>query len=212
MKLTRLHGLSTWPVYQPDRRIDFNGFFLAADATGGAGGILIDPMPLDPVQLAQVTEQGGAGFVIVTNADHLRAGAELADRFQAQLVAPAPDSERFSESIRGRIDAWFGPDEELPAPLAALFDVSWMAGGKSPLEPALYWKAQQAWVFSDLVRSHESGRLRLLPAPKLSDESRAKADVRELLARPAEAILLGDGDSIFNGAREALDALAAELA
>lgn len=211
MKWTRIHGLSTWPVYQPDRRIDFNGFYLAPEATGGAGGVLIDPMPLDTAQLALVEESGGVAYAVVNNADHLRAAAELADRFGAQLVLPRPDEGRFQDSIRDRADAWYGPDEELPAPLAALFEVAWMAGGKSSLEPALYWRAEKAWIFGDLVRSHESGRLRLLPPPKLSDEARAKADVRELLSRPAEALLLGDGDSIFSGARDVLDALAASL-
>ena len=211
MKLTRIPGLSTWPVYQPERRIDFNGFLLAGPASGAAGGVLVDPMPLDTAQLTQVSEQGGVGFVLITNADHLRAGAELADRFGSQLVAPGPDRERFAASVQDRVDAWFGPDDQLPEPLAALFDVVWLGGGKSTLEPALYWTAQRAWIFGDLVRSHESGRLRLLPPPKLSDEDRARADVLALLDRPAEAVLLGDGDSIFAGAKQALDELAATL-
>ena len=207
MKSTRFDGLYTWSVYQPDRRIDFNGFYLA----GEAGGVLVDPMPLDAEQLAQLREAGGARYVLVTNADHLRAGAELAAELGADLVAPEPDRARFAPEAQGAVAAWYGPDRPLPEPLGGAFEVCWLGGGKSELEPALWWRTGAAWIFGDLVRSHESGRLRLLPAPKLSDPARAARDVAELCARPAQAVLLGDGDSLWREPGPALAELRANL-
>ena len=58
--------------------------------------------------------------------------------------------------------------------------VHWLGGGKSEAEPAFVIEPMRAAIFGDLVRSHESGRLRLLPDPKLSDRERAIADVRAL--------------------------------
>ena len=56
MKTTRLEGVRYWGEYQPDRHIDFNGFHWQSPA----GGVLIDPMPLDEAQLEELRSLGGA--------------------------------------------------------------------------------------------------------------------------------------------------------
>ena len=55
MKATALEDLFTWSVYQPDRRIDFNGFYWRRPA----GGVLIDPMPLTEDAESWLAEQAG---------------------------------------------------------------------------------------------------------------------------------------------------------
>ncbi len=206
MKTTRLPGLNYWSVYQPDRRIDFNGFFVEREGAN----LLIDPMPLDDDQRAFVAERGGVQWILVSNPDHLRDAAALAEHFGAQVLAPETDAETLEAAGAG-VHAWFAGTKDLPEAVSAQVDVLWIEGGKSPKEAVFELTQLNALVFGDAVRSHESGQLRLLPDPKVSDKSKLTASVKALGAKRPEAILLGDGDSLFNGAAEALHAFAREL-
>ena len=61
------------------------------------------------------------------------------------------------------------------------------------------------------MRSHVSGRLMLLPEAKTTDRPQLTADVKALAGPGVDAVLLGDGDSLFRGAAEAWDELQASL-
>jgi len=76
-------------------------------------------------------------------------------------------------------------------------------GGKTEGEMALYLKPLRAIVFGDVVRSHVSGRLTLLPDGKLSDRLAVLDSLRRVIPLPFEAILVGDGDCVYQDAREA---------
>jgi len=209
MKNTVLEQVFTWGVWQTERRIDFNGFLW----TRPAGGVLIDPMPLTDAERGCLEGHGGAACILVTNADHMRAAPTLAGELGARILAPAVDRERFGTEAR-HVDEWF--TEELPSPLAEHAELAWLRGGKCPAEPALYLREERALFFADLVRSHESGRLRLLPDEKLSDRPALEADLRSLaLGLPGgdelQAVLLADGDSLFTGAAGAWGELLASL-
>jgi hypothetical protein len=191
MKDTILAGVSYWSEYQPDRRIDFNGFFVASD-----GGVLVDPMPLDDDRLALVKERGGAAAIVLTNFDHLRAASELKERLGARVHAPTGDRDRFGDHA-GLVDAWFGAGDVLPGGFACYE----LRGGKSPVEAALYHEEGAALLFGDVVRSHVSGELRLLPDEKLSDRALLVQDLQALGRLRVRAVLLGDGDCVFAGAQ-----------
>jgi hypothetical protein len=199
MKSTRLEGIRYWGQYQPDRRIDFNGFHWQSPA----GGVLIDPMPLDGDQLEELRGLGGAAWILVTSKEHLRAAPELREALGARLLAPAEERERLGEAA-AEVDGWFSRTEDLPPELAQHLEVIPLHGGKSPMEPAFYLKALQALYFADLVRSHASGALRLLPEEKIRDRAEVLVSLREVADLPVEAVLLGDGDGIYRGAEEAL--------
>jgi hypothetical protein len=65
-------------------------------------------------------------------------------------------------------------------------------------------------VTGDLVRAHRAGSLMTLPAAKLRDADAAKRSIARLAARTElEAVLVGDGWSLFHGGHAALAALAA---
>ncbi|MCA8943038.1 MAG: MBL fold metallo-hydrolase [Planctomycetes bacterium] len=204
MKPTRKDGLFLWNVYQPDRRIDFNGFYWARH-----GGVLVDPMPLSDTAIAWLREHGGVRWIVVTNADHVRAAPELRAAFGARVLAPETDRAVLEAS---QADAWFGETTPLPAELAMTTEVRWLHGGKTGAEAVLYFRPLRAILFGDAVRSHEIGRLRLLPDAKVADRARLIADVRSLADLEFDAILLGDGDCLFTGARRAFDELLATLA
>ena len=202
MKATRHEDLFTWSDYQPDRRIDFNGFYWRRPA----GGVLFDPMPLGPTILEWLAEQPGAvRFIIITNADHLRAGPELGERLGARLIAPTCDRGLLPSGI----DGWY--DESTPLPSELGIDAHWIHGGKTAAEAAIHLPELDCLLFGDIVRSHASGVLRLLPDAKLEDEARVCADLRGLAGLSFSSVLLGDGDSLFTGARAAFDRLLASL-
>lgn len=198
MKSTILQGLRYWSVYQPARCIDFNGF---AWQRPDGKTLLVDPMPLDDAQIAGLND---VDWILLTNADHLRAAKELAAELGASIAAPDCDREALADA---GVTAWFGPDQDLPGALSDHLDVHWIHGGKTPAEAALRLRSLDAVLFGDAVRSHVSGALRLLPDEKVQDAARLRADVAEIAAREAEAVLLGDGDCIFHGATAALRSL-----
>lgn len=206
MKNTCIEGLSYWGAYQADRHIDFNGFHWATPA----GGLLIDPMATGPDGLAELKERGGVRWILISNADHLRAGPVLKGALGAELWAPEEDRERLGVHAK-HVDGWFNQAGGLPAELATLIDVWPLRGGKSTMEPAFYLKEPRALYFADLVRSHESGRLRLLPDPKIQDKAAVVDSVKALGSLEVQALLLGDGDGIYNGAKEAFASFLAEL-
>ena len=193
MKKTLLPGLSYWGVYQEDRHIDFNGFFWRHPD----GGILIDPMPLDDARCAELDEAGGVATILISNADHLRAALELKERFSATLLAPTVDRARFAAAADS-VDAWFESADELPSGI----DVHWVRGGKSEAEPCFVLRELNAIFFADVVRSHVSGQLMLLPDAKLTDRAAVIESLGFLRETEFDAILLGDGDPILRGARE----------
>ncbi len=196
MKKTSIDGLHYWGRLQADRQIDFNGFFWARPE----GGVLFDPMELSAEERGLLENLGGAKRVIITNFDHLRATAELKSELGLEVWAPAAERERFGEAA-AVIDHEYTAEGGLPAELG--IEAFELHGGKSEVEMALYLGPLQAILFGDVVRSHESGALRLLPDPKVSDRAALVRDLRALGTLEVRAILLGDGDSQFYRADQA---------
>lgn len=206
MKATSLDGLHCWSAWQPEQAIDFNGFFLEIPG----GNILVDPLPLDEARLAFARRRGGATHVLVTNADHWRATDQARTALGARVIAPAGERERLGDRA-GSVDIWLASAGDLPEPLREAIEPFFLRGGKSPVEVALHLKRQKALLFGDLVRSRASGRLTLLPDGKLRDKPLALESLRPLLGRSFDAVLLGDGDCIFTGGREALFSMLDEM-
>jgi uncharacterized cupin superfamily protein len=199
MKKTILEGLYLWSAFQPERGIDFNGFLWVRP---DGGNVLIDPLPLDEARTAFVREKGGARWILITNADHWRATEALRGAFGAEVCAPAAEKERLARDGR-RADHIFDGAGGLPAALRDEVVVLPVRGGKTAGEVALYLKPLHALVFGDVVRSHASGRLTLLGDDKLSDKAAVVESLRRAIPLPFEAVLVGDGDCVFQDAREA---------
>jgi uncharacterized cupin superfamily protein len=206
MKKTSLDGLHMWSEFQPDRTIDFNGFFWARSG----GNVLFDPLPLDDAGAAFVRNNGGARWIVLTNADHWRATESLRNAFRADVYAPGPERERFATEGR-HPDRWYDGSSDLPAELREDVEVLPIHGGKTAREMALYLKPIRALLFGDVVRSAVSGRLGLLPDDHLSDKTAVLDSLRRAIPLPFEALLVGDGDCVFHDAREALFRMLDEL-
>ncbi len=197
MKQTRLNGLHYWGEFQADRRIDFNGFFWRRPY----GNVLIDPMGASAVARAVVTDAGGARWILLTNADHWRSTDDWRELTGAEIAAPAAERARFGPAAE-RVSHWFDDKHSLPAELAEDVVPTLIHGGKSEAEAAFRLAPIEALVFGDVVRSHISGELRLLPDEKLTDLDEVRRTLPRDLIKPLNALLLGDGDCLFRGAHE----------
>ncbi|GIW70916.1 MAG: hypothetical protein KatS3mg102_0458 [Planctomycetota bacterium] len=207
LKRTRIDGLWFWNAYQPERGIDFNGWWWQH----AAGGLLFDPMPLAGPELEQVRAGGGVRWILLTNASHLRAAPALKQAFGAALLAPAAERALFGEAAP-QVDVWYESASELPAELRGELEPFPIRGGKTPCEFAFHLVPLRALLFGDIVRSERTGLLTLLGDDKLSDRGAVVQAVRQLASLRFEAVLIGDGDPIFCGAREAYLELLAGLA
>jgi hypothetical protein len=207
IKKTTLQDIYYWSRFQSDRGIDFNGFLW----TRPDGNVLLDPMDLSATELAAVREKGGARWIVLTNFDHLRDAVHLKHALGAELLAPAGDRGRFG-TTGTEVDLWFEGAGDLPPELREAIAVHPLRGGKSPVELALFLRGPDALLFGDLVRSHVSGELMLLPDPKLADKAAAIESLQPLRALPIQGLLLGDGDCIFYHAKEAFTEFLEELA
>jgi glyoxylase-like metal-dependent hydrolase (beta-lactamase superfamily II) len=199
MKTLHRSDLYGWSVFNENLDMDFNS--VAWIRTGG--NVLIDPLPLSPHDLEHLERLGGAAWVVVTNADHTRAAERVADHTRARLAGPAAEKSSFPLPC----ERWLEDGEELVPGLIALE----MQGSKTPGELALVLD-HTTLITGDLIRAHQAGRLQLLADAKLKDRVAAEVSVRRLLQWPQiEAVLVGDGWSVFRQGAAALRELAQSL-
>lgn len=198
MKSLHRTDLFAWSAYQPQHRLDFNGFLW----TRPGANVLVDPLPLGPGDAEHLAELGGVATIVLTNSAHVRGARELAAASGARLLGPRGEREGFPL----RCDGWLGDGDE---PLPGLV-VRELHGSKTPGELALVLDGTTA-IFGDLVRGHAADALVLLPDPKLRDIRQAVESVRRVRAlHPAVAhVLVGDGWCAFRRGGELLDELLA---
>ena len=158
------------------------------------------PCRCGPGDRAQLVALGGAALIVLTNRDHDREAVGFKEHTGAQLVAHEADAPLFDFPI----DRTVVDGEEIVPDLRVLH----LEHGKSPGEMALTWHGGQVAFIGDFVWGAPAGTLSLGAPPKVADHAQALLQLRKLLAIPnLDALLLGDGHSIYTGAREALLAL-----
>ncbi len=185
MKKLHRPDLYGWSVFDEARDIDFHGVLWVRDG----GNVLFDPLPLSEHDAAHLERLGGASLIVITNSDHVRAAAAIAEQTGARVAGPRAEREHFPV----KCDLWLGEGDE-PVPWLSVVELD---GSKTPGELALILEGTTL-VTGDLVRAHEAGRLTLLPEPKLADVRRARESVRRLAQKgPFDAVLVGDGWPVF---------------
>jgi glyoxylase-like metal-dependent hydrolase (beta-lactamase superfamily II) len=197
MKSLHRPDLYTWSSFDAERNVDFNSVLWVRPG----GNVVVDPLPLSEHDRKHLAELGGAAWIVITNSDHVRASAELRESTGAQLAGPAAEKAAFPIAC----DRWLEGGEELVPRLRVLA----LEGSKTPGELALVLE-ETTLVTGDLVRAHRAGALMMLPAAKLADPLAATRSVAALADLPKiEAVLVGDGWSLFSGGHAALRSLAA---
>ncbi|MBV9103134.1 MAG: cupin domain-containing protein [Candidatus Eremiobacteraeota bacterium] len=186
-----INGFAMWSAWQPDRNMFFNSYFVPTDD----GNLLIDPLPLDEADAAEIDRRGGVAWIVVTNRDHERATLDAVRRFNAK-VASGGDSG----------DLHVGVDRVLVAgDVIGDGDVLTFDGLKTPGEIALFFEDRnRTAVVGDALWGAPAGSLRIMP--KVADAATAALSLRKLLGPRPEHLLVGDGASVLGNAFEVLTA------
>jgi uncharacterized cupin superfamily protein len=191
MQRTIVPGVSMWSVWQPERGLFFNSFFVRSDE----GNLAIDPLVLGPGDEDEIVAHGGVAWIVITNRDHERDARALAARFSAKIATSALEAPLLSGPVDRELEAgehFFGARV---VPLAGL---------KTPGEFALHFAALGAVVVGDALWGDPAGSVRLMPDDKLGDPARAVLSLRAIAACLPEHLLLGDGAPLFGNARSVL--------
>jgi glyoxylase-like metal-dependent hydrolase (beta-lactamase superfamily II) len=195
MKLLHRDNLYGWSRFDESRNLDFNSVLWVREG----GNVAIDPLPLSEHERGRLQRFGGVAHVVLTNSDHVRGARALVEASGAKLYGPAGEREGFPVAC----DAWLGAGE---SPIPGLRVVV-LEGSKTPGELALVIE-ETTLVTGDLIRGHRAGVLNLLPTEKLRDRGRAVSSLRELAGlQRIEAVLVGDGWSVFRNGAAALTEL-----
>jgi hypothetical protein len=198
--MKRLHkpNLWSWSSFDTARNLDFNGYLWVREG----GNVVVDPVALSPHDRDHLLALGGAAWVVITNSDHTRAGADVAAFTGAELAGPAAEREGFALPCA----RWLGDGDTLVPGCEVLA----LDGSKTPGELALVIEGDTL-VTGDLVRAHQGGSLNLLPRDKLTDPAKAKASLARLCERELTAVLVGDGWPVFRDGSARLRELHASL-
>lgn len=193
MRQTVVPGVWSWSRWQPERAMDFNGFFVECPD----GNVVVDPIGPDDELLTALRERGVA-TVVVTNRDHERGTAAVVEATGARVVASALDA----PSLTVRVDRTVVPGESVHG-----WTVIGLDGFKTPGEIVLYDRDRRAAIVGDALWGTPAGALTLMPDAKLADPARAALSARVLRARWIEHLLVGDGACVFGNAHEAIGAM-----
>lgn len=193
MQRTIVDGISMWSRWQPDRNVYFNSHFVY----GGDENVLVDPLPLDEADAAEIAAHGGAHWVIITNRDHERAAGDAARRFGAKIAASEPDVREMSVHA----DRILRDDDLIAGARVIALD-----GLKTAGEFALWLRSKRTLIVGDALWGDPAGSLRTLPDEKLADPLRAARSLRRLRVVYPRHLLVGDGAPIFDRAYEAITA------
>jgi len=199
MKLLHRSDLYGWSIFDEGRNIDFHSVLWVRPG----GNALFDPLPLTEHDTKHLLALGGAAHVFLTNSDHVRGSARVAELCGARLYGPAAERAQFP----AHCEAWLSDGDE---PLPGLTTLA-LAGSKTPGELAFVLE-RTTLIAGDLLRASRAGALDILPDAKLSNRAEALASVRRLIELPElDAVLTGDGWPLFRDARQALRELGARL-
>jgi len=190
-----LPGIYQWSWLSPEKGIDFNGLYVAADSAGG-GAVLVDPVAFGDGDEARIRALGPPKAILITNRHHGRRAAECRDLFGARVFAPESDA----AALPFPADATFAPGERLPGGFVAVT----VADSKSPGETALHHPGRRLLVLGDALIGKPAGELSFLPPDKFADMAKALEGVRALLALDFDALLVGDGASLLAGGKDAI--------
>ncbi len=192
MKATIVPGVSTWSVYQADRAMDFNGFFIETEQ----GHFVVDPIEPDEATLQWLAERGVAA-VLITNRDHERATGAVVAATGASVIASTREAPLLSippTRVVDDGDGVFG------------WRVVALDGAKPPGEIALHDPVSRTAIVGDLLWGAPAGALALMPEAKLADPARAALSARRLRGLNLEHLLVGDGAHVFGRACERIGA------
>lgn len=187
-------GIYTWSWLSQRHGYDFNGYAFKSSE----GLIVIDPAIMEEGDLDELEGLGTPTHIILTNKDHERMAYDLRNRFNARIHIQKNDAPLLKQPT----DHIFEDGDTLPGGLRAIC----VPDNKSPGETALLLPRGRGILFiGDAVIGWPKGEFSLLPTQIYKDPQRAKEGIRRLLDYDYDTVLVGDGESVLENGKEAID-------
>jgi glyoxylase-like metal-dependent hydrolase (beta-lactamase superfamily II) len=188
-------NIFTWAWFSEPHGYNFNGYLVRHTD----GNLCIDPVLPSDESLADIAQMGVAR-ILLTNRNHSRASNVVRARTGARTLIHLDDATH-ARSQGAEIDGELNVGEKI-GPLTIVADP-----GKSPGEIALHWPERRVLIVGDVVIGNPPGHCGLLRDKVMDDPARLRQSVRELLELEFDALLVGDGVSILQGAKSRLKEL-----
>ncbi len=185
-------GVYQWSVFNEEKGLNFNGLYLQCQG----GALLIDPPALSAEDIAEIETLDPPKFIYLTNKHHTRAAAEHRARWSAKVLVPEDDQALMEIPV----DGTFSDGELIARDLEAIN----LPDSKTPGECAFHWREKKILILGDAVIGKPEG-LAFLPDEKFKDPALARQGLKVLKGLDYDMVLLGDGQSIFTGARQKLE-------
>ena len=184
-----------WSDWQVARQLYFNGYLVRTPQ----GTVLIDPPVCDEYLQVAFEVFGAVEGIILTNADHERASAEIAEALHVPIWVHEADAPLLKR-----------PAEKTFKPGDVLFDYFQVVGvphQKTAGETALWCEAEATLFVGDAFIAPTLNLLSLLAPEKYADVSLAKTSLIQSFSPFSpivSAILVGDGEPILRNAPQVL--------
>ena len=188
-----LKDVYTWSVYSEEKKLNFNGHFIASQHPL-FGNVVIDPPQASDSDLEEMESLGFVQHIIITNRDHTRKSEEFQQKFGADIQMNTNDITS-NDMVNDRS---FNHGDMIAGVLQAVL----IPDNKSPGETALFWAERKILFLGDALIGKPPGTVTLLPEEKYDDILKAKAGIRILQDLDFKHLLLGDGDSILSKGKE----------
>ncbi len=185
----------TWSWFSEPHGYDFNGHLIRDPG----GNICVDPVEPTSDDLDAIVEEG-VTRIVLTNRNHSRAANQVRARTGARTVIHADDAEH-ARSQDTELDGELNIGSRI-GPLEVVG-----AAGKSPGEVALFWRDRGILIVGDAIIGNPPGRCGLLPERVMDDPARLRSNVRKLLDLDFDILLVGDGASLLDDAKDRLKEL-----
>ena len=189
----------SWAWLSEPHGYDFHGTLVLHEQ----GNLCIDPVEANEEVLDRLAKEG-VSRILITNRNHVRAADQVAERTGARTAIHPADAD-YARGQGMRIDAPLetgqrvGPFEIVAVP------------GKSPGEIALHDPSRRLLIVGDALIGNPPGELSLLRDRVMDDPPLLRQSLRRLLELDFDALLVGDGVPILEGARERLSTLVASF-
>jgi hypothetical protein len=188
-------GLFIWHAYDPKAKAELFSTAIVSDL----GTLIVDPIPVAGMALAELLQNAPLHGIIVTNSNHWRASTDLAGKFSAPIFAhpdfiPEMAKSPFQPVAHG-------------ANILNMIEVIAIEGA-APAEIVLHVPAHDgSLIVGDALINFDPYGFAFLPAKYCSNPKQMRRSLRQLLKHTSQRMLFAHGTPILATANVRLEQL-----
>ena len=187
-------GLFIWHAYDPKAKAELFSTAIVSDL----GTLIVDPIPVAEMALAELLQNAPLRGIIVTNSNHWRASTDLGRKFSAPIFAhpefiPEAAKSPFQHVAHG----------------ANILNIEVIAiEGAAPAEIVLHVPAHDgSLIVGDALINFDPYGFAVLPAKYCSNPKQMRRSLRQLLKHTSQRMLFAHGTPILATATVRLEQL-----